>query len=164
MSELNAGFIKGDVVKGACGNRLYKVYKSMIHRCYYPSEKAYKNYGGKGIRVCDKWLNDFHSFERWALENGYDINAPFGKCTLDRIDVNGNYEPSNCRWVDIKTQLNNTTWNIKLTANGETMTIAEWARKLGVNVNTLRSRYRRGLSDESIINTPVGKYTRINRR
>ena len=158
------GFTKGDVVKGACGNRLYKVYKSMIHRCYYPNEREYKHYGGKGVRVCNEWLNDFYSFERWALENGYDINAPFGKCTLDRIDVNGNYEPSNCRWVNIKTQLNNTTFNVKITANGKTMTIAEWARELGVNVNTLYSRCRRRWSDERIINTPVGKYTHIRKR
>lgn len=158
------GFIKGDVVKGACGNRLYKVYKDMIHRCYYPSEKEYKNYGGRGIKVCDEWLADFHSFSKWAFENGYDINAPFGKFTIDRIDNDGNYEPSNCRWVDMKTQLNNTSCNVKLTANGETMTIAQWARKLSVNDRTLQSRHRKGMSDEEIINKPIGKYTKINRR
>lgn len=157
------GFTKGDVVKGGHKNRLYKVYKSMIHRCYYPKEKAYKNYGGKGVIVCEEWLKSYPTFEKWALDNGYDINAPFGKCTLDRIDVNGNYEPSNCRWVDMKAQLNNTTWNIKLTANGETLTFEEWSNKLGVNINTLRSRYRKGMSDEKIINTPIGKYTRVNR-
>ena len=157
------GLTRGDTVKGACGNRLYKIYKSMIHRCYYKSGRAYKNYGGRGIAVCQEWLKSYATFEKWALENGYDINAPFGKCTLDRIDVNGNYEPSNCRWVDMKTQLNNTTWNIKLTANGETLTFEEWSQKLGVNLNTLRSRYHNGWNDERIINTPIGKYTRVNR-
>lgn len=164
MSKGASKYVKSHTVKYGYKNRLYKVYKSMIHRCYYPKEKSYKNYGGKGVRVCDEWLNDFYSFESWAMANGYDINASFGKCTLDRIDVNGNYEPSNCRWVSIKKQLNNTTFNIKLTANGETFTIAEWAEKLGVNVNTLYSRHRKGLSAEEIINKPIGKYTRINRR
>lgn len=156
----NKGYVKGDVVKGACGDRLYKVYKSMIHRCYYPNELTYKNYGGRGIKVCDEWLNSFASFEKWALHNGYDKNAAFGKCTIDRIDVNGNYEPSNCRWVDIKTQLNNTTFNVKLTANGLTMSFEDWANKLGVNIHTLYSRHYRGWSDERVVNTPIGKYTK----
>lgn len=154
------GYTKGDVVQGACGDRLYRVYKSMIHRCYYPNEEMYKNYGGRGIRVCDEWLNSFAIFKEWALNNGYDKNAPFGKCTLDRIDVNGNYEPNNCRWADMKTQLNNTTWNVNLTANGVTMTFEEWSKRLGIKLNTLRSRHHRGWSDERVVNTPVGKYTK----
>ena len=91
---------------GKTGTRLYMVWKGMNARCRNPNHITYHNYGGRGIKVCDEWL-DFSVFEKWALENGYDETAKRGKCTIDRIDVNGDYEPSNCRWVDQKTQMNN---------------------------------------------------------
>lgn len=91
---------------GKSKERLYTVWQGMIGRCNRPSLKCYKNYGGRGIEVCDEW-RDYEAFRQWALENGYDENAPRGQCTIDRIDVNGNYEPSNCRWVDAKTQAQN---------------------------------------------------------
>lgn len=75
----------------------------MKNRCTRPSYKYWKNYGGRGITYCKEW-EDFEAFQQWALANGYDEHAPRGKCTLDRIDNNGNYEPSNCRWVDGHTQ------------------------------------------------------------
>lgn len=87
--------------------RLYSVWASMKNRCYNPHEKSYRYYGGRGISICAEWLNDFAAFYEWAMSNGYDPNAPKGKCTIDRIDVNGNYEPSNCRWVDMATQNKN---------------------------------------------------------
>ena len=87
-------------------SRLYNVWVGMRQRCSDPNHISYHNYGGRGVRVCDTW-NDYTSFEEWSMKNGYDPSAPYGKCTLDRIDVNGNYEPSNCRWVDFKTQANN---------------------------------------------------------
>ncbi len=87
--------------------RLYHVYKNMRARCYNKKSTSYKNYGARGIRICDEWLEDFHAFERWAMANGYDEEAPFGQCTIDRIDPNGNYEPSNCRWVSIAEQNRN---------------------------------------------------------
>ena len=79
----------------------------MKTRCYNPNNKRFKDYGGRGIVVCDEWKNDFSIFQKWALENGYDANAPFGQCTIDRIDVNGNYEPSNCRWITMAAQQKN---------------------------------------------------------
>lgn len=89
------------------GDRLYKVWKGMRERCYYSKHMSYKNYGGRGINVCDSWRNDFASFESWALANGYDRDAKHGECTLDRIDVNGNYCPENCRWVPMSVQNKN---------------------------------------------------------
>jgi len=88
-------------------DRLYKVWKGMRERCYYSKHKGYKYYGGRGISVCDSWRNDFASFESWALANGYDRDAKKGECTLDRIDVNGNYCPENCRWVPMSVQNKN---------------------------------------------------------
>lgn len=79
----------------------------MNNRCYNESADDYKYYGGRGIKICDAWRHNYPAFKKWALENGYDDKAAFGKCTIDRIDVNGDYEPSNCRWVDMKTQSNN---------------------------------------------------------
>ena len=138
-------------------SRLYKVYMSMIHRCYYSKQPNYKNYGGRGIKVCDDWKNDYKVFEEWAIKSGYNPNSKYGECTLDRIDFNGNYEPSNCRWITIQEQLNNYSRNVLITANGITLNVQQWAKKLGVNNATLRSRLKRGWSDEEIINTPLQK-------
>ena len=92
---------------GSRKERLYYVWHGMIDRCNYPSHNRYHVYGGRGIQVCDEWKNDYSAFRNWALANGYDPDAKRGECTIDRIDVNGNYEPSNCRWVDMKTQIQN---------------------------------------------------------
>ena len=100
----------------------------MKQRCYKPNHPAYKNYGGRGIKVCDEWLNDFKAFYNWARKCGYSH-----KLTLDRINNNGNYEPSNCRWATRKEQANNTRSNIRYTVGEETHTIAEWSRIIKVN-------------------------------
>lgn len=92
---------------GKSNTRLFKVWCNMRARCYNKNNTNYKNWGARGITVCNEWKNDFMKFYDWAMANGYDETAPRGKCTIDRIDVNGNYEPSNCRWTNMKTQSRN---------------------------------------------------------
>lgn len=87
--------------------RLYNVWTSMKQRCYNPKSTYYKDYGGRGIVMCDEWRESYSTFHKWAMENGYDPDAPYGKCTIDRVDVDGPYAPWNCRWTDMKTQRHN---------------------------------------------------------
>ena len=103
----SCGCRKGGVTHGGTYKRLYGVWESMKQRCNNPKCDHYDSYGGRGIRICDEWNSDFGSFQKWAESTGYDPTAPHGECTLDRIDNNGNYEPGNCRWVDMKTQASN---------------------------------------------------------
>ena len=88
---------------GDRGGRLYAVWRTMRRRCENPKHRDYEWYGAKGVKVCDEW-QDYSTFKEWSIANGYDITAPKGKCTIDRIDPYGIYEPSNCRWVSMKEQ------------------------------------------------------------
>jgi hypothetical protein len=128
-------------------SRIYSTWHNMKSRCYNPNTQHYNHYGGRGIIVCDEWKNSFQAFHKWAIENGYRDDL-----TIDRIDVNGNYEPSNCRWVDMYCQNNNTSKNRYITHNGETKTAAEWARQYGINTRLFSTRMRRGWRFERAIN------------
>ena len=148
---------KATTKHGFARTKLNYAYDHMIKRCYSSKDKYFKNYGGRGIKVCDEWLNDSRTFYKWAIENGYDSNAPYMKCTLDRIDVNGDYSPENCRFVDIKTQCNNRTSNFLITYDGLTMNATEWSKKIGLNPRTLIKRIRSGWSTKEALTTPLCK-------
>lgn len=130
---------------GKSRTKLYSVWNNMKRRCYNIKNNQFKNYGARGIKVCDEWKNDFQAFCDWAIKNGYDENAERGKCTIDRIDVNGNYEANNCRFVDNKTQSLNKRTNRIISYNGETKTMSEWAKEFGVSHSTIKYRQEHGL-------------------
>lgn len=122
---------------------LYFVWESMKKRCYNSNDKFYYCYGDVGIKVCDEWRNDFSSFRDWAVRNGYNeekLASGINKLTLDRIDVNGNYCPQNCRWVDMSIQNNNKRNIRKYYYNGETHTITEWSKIKNISFMTLYDR------------------------
>ena len=118
----------------------------MKSRCYTESNSDYKDYGGRGISICDEWLNDFVSFYNWSMNNSYSDGL-----SIDRIDVNGNYEPSNCRWATNKEQANNKRTNMFCTINGETKTLKEWSEERGIIYNTVRHRLALGYTVEEAL-------------
>lgn len=134
--------------------RISRVYWNMKTRCYNPSSNKYHSYGARGIKVCDEWKNSFKKFKEWALSNGYADNL-----TIDRINNDGNYEPSNCRWVTNKQNTNNTRKNRIITYNGKTHTMSEWCEILGVKLQTLSARIYRGWSLEDVMTKPIKKQT-----
>lgn len=127
--------------------RLYNIWTLMKSRCNNPKSFRYSLYGGRGIKVCDEWNKSYNVFHKWAKEHGYKDNL-----SIDRIDVDGNYEPSNCRWVTQTIQCNNSRRNHYLTYNGKTQSMSVWAKELGINYNTLRSRiYQHGWDTEKAL-------------
>lgn len=130
--------------------KLHAIWHGMKCRCNTASAGSYKRYGANGIKVCKEWENDFCAFYEWAIANGYSFGL-----TIDRINSNGNYEPSNCRWVDYVSQANNRNTNVRLSYKGELHTIAEWSLKLGIRRNILYYRKKKGWSDEEILSTPI---------
>ena len=140
---------KNAMVHGFSRERLYRcVWKAIKQRCYDQNYHGYNLYGGRGITVCDEWRNDYITFRQWALENGYDANAPYGECTIDRIDVNGNYEPSNCRFVNMKAQSNNKREGLKTGRypwkhyeyKGSFYTCKQLAKMAGIKESTMQMR------------------------
>ncbi len=107
--ERNRQKIGSPIYKSYEHKRLYYVFEGMKQRCSNPKKDSYRYYGAKGVKVCEEWkgLNGWANFSKWAFENGFDENLSANECSLDRINPFGNYEPSNCRWVDMKTQAKN---------------------------------------------------------
>ena len=120
-------------------------------------DNNFLRYGGRGIIVCDEWKNDIQAFYKWAMCNGFNEKAKGKDCSIDRIDVNGNYEPKNCRWVNQTTQANNRRTNKKLFYKGDTYTIADLSRKTGVPEGLLRNRLARGWEVERAVSKEVKK-------
>lgn len=120
---------------GMSKHPLHYTWSHMKSRCSCPTHQAYKNYGGRGIGVCDEWQDSFETFMEWALSNGWERGL-----TLDRIDNDGDYEPDNCRWVDHKTQNRNRRTNRYLTFNGESKTLQEWSEITGIPRCTIEKR------------------------
>lgn len=136
---------------GMHGTHIYSIWDNMIGRCYRKSNPRYHRYGGRGIIVCDEW-KQFDKFYEYVSklphynEEGY---------TLDRIDVNGNYEPNNVRWANDETQANNKSTNHYLSYNGETKTMTQWARDINISPSTLSNRIYSGWSVDQALTTPV---------
>lgn len=143
-SSQSCGCIAIERAKIACTKhgkeprRLYTVWQSMLDRCYNKNKETYLRYGGRGICVCDQWRTNYIAFREWAFTNGYKEGL-----SLDRIDNNGNYEPTNCRWANDIQQANNKRNNTTLEAMGEIKTIAEWSRdpRCKVSARMLRQRF-----------------------
>lgn len=123
---------------GKRGTRIYGIWCNMKDRCFRKENEHFSDYGGRGIKVCEEWANKkdgFSNFDKWAMSSGYSDDLE-----LDRIDYNGNYEPSNCRWVTEKEQQRNKRNNRRITFNGETHVAKEWAEITGIPYTTLISR------------------------
>ncbi len=125
-------------IHGGKGTRLYECWRHMRYRCENPNNQAYKDYGGRGISVCEDW-HDFAKFRQWALANGYDDSL-----TIDRINVNGNYEPSNCRWAGSKEQMNNRRNTKHYEMDGKCLTMSEWSQLTGIPRATIYNRMKAG--------------------
>jgi hypothetical protein len=140
---------RGNKTHGMSRTRIYRIWSGMKGRCCRPSSSGYNDYGGRGITICDEWKNDFTSFYSWAIENGYNDSL-----SIDRIDVNGNYEPNNCRWATQHEQRINQR-QISITYNGETKSLLEWALKTGISYEVLNYRVRSGWKPKEILTTPA---------
>ena len=125
---------------------------NMIQRCTDKRYIYYHNYGGRGIKVCQEWRNNFMSFYNWAMSSGYHYNL-----SIDRIDVNGNYEPSNCKWSTAKEQSRNKRDNHVVTINGVSKTLVEWSEASGIDYSVLKARVKLNW-DASRLLQPVRKY------
>ena len=131
---------------GLFGTRIYNIWSRMKQRCNNKKNQQYKNYGGRGIKYCQEW-NNFEKFYEWSKNNGYAENL-----TIDRIDVNGNYEPTNCRFITIKEQNRNKRNNVKIYYNGQEKCISEWAELFGIKKGLLYGRLKRGWTIERALN------------
>lgn len=142
LAESNVKRLK---THGMAGTRVYRSWQHMKERCDSIESKDYKNYGGRGIRYCEQWKS-FESFYEWSMNNGYSDSL-----SIDRIDNDGNYEPSNCRWSTRQVQNSNTRVNIFVEINNQTKTLASWAKEVGMNEGTIRWRYKQGITGERLI-------------
>lgn len=141
---------------GKTGTYLHKIWNSIKRRCFNKNQDAYKHYGGRGITIYFKWLNDFNAFESWIIENiGH---RPTPKHSLDRIKNNEDYKPNNLRWSTQKEQTNNQRRNALMTFRNRTHTLTQWSEKTGIPIGTIFKRRKLNWSVEEILTTPVKRF------
>ena len=158
IKGMNTGKQNIHYVHGETKTRLHKIWGCMHERCERVKHPHYDAYGGRGINVCDEW-KEYLPFAEWARNNGYT-----DELTIDRIDVNGNYEPENCRWATRKEQSLNKRSNVFLEYNGKRKTLGEWAEEYNINRTTLTNRLRRKWSVEKSLTYPVGEKYRHKKK
>lgn len=139
---------KKNKIHGQWKSKLYAIWRDMKQRCLNPNNQQYKNYGGRGIKIRDEWL-EFNSFYQWAIKSDYKVGL-----SIERKDVNGNYEPSNCTWIPKSEQLNNLRRTRWVTWSGETRNIAQWSAKTGLSSETIRRRLAYGWSIDRALSEP----------
>ena len=136
----SCGCQKGNRTHGLHDCRLYRIWQAMKSRCFNPNTPNYKYYGGKGVVVCEQWVNDFQSFYDWAMEHGYSEEL-----TIDRMNVEGNYEPTNCRWVTMKEQCNKNNSRIyEIELHGEKYSLRDFTDIIGESYSKLQTKLYRG--------------------
>ncbi|MDQ1281602.1 MAG: hypothetical protein QG670_2867 [Thermoproteota archaeon] len=149
-----------NLIHGFGKTRLATTRNNMMQRCYNPKHKSYPQYGGRGITVCDEWINNLPSFYEWAVASGYKDNL-----TIDRIDNNGNYCPENCKWSTSIEQGNNQRTNRHITYQGKTLTPTQWGRELKIAVHLIRNRiFKLGWTVEKTFLTPAREKKIIDER
>lgn len=161
MKSCGCGIVKGvkeaNTVHGMTNTRIYSIWNKMKSRCYNKNNPNYDNYGGRGIVICDEWRgkHNFLNFYNWAINNGYKENL-----SIDRINVNGNYEPSNCRWVSMKVQGNNRRNNVNYYYKGEYKTLSEICEINNLHYQAVWKRiHKYKWSLEKALNEPINEYT-----
>lgn len=140
-------------------NNIYTAWWNIVRRCTDPTNNRYPRYGGRGITMCEEWLNDFHVFENWCKKNGYEPTL-----TIDRIDNNKGYSPDNCRWVTVKEQANNRSTNRICTFNGFTGTLSEVCDHFGLSYGLVNGRIQKGWTEEQAFSHPNGAPTKKRNR
>ena len=137
---------------GKSHTKLYNVWSTMKRRCYSPGNTKYKNYGARGIQICDEWRNDFVAFYEWAINSGYKEGL-----TIDRVDVDEGYRPGNCKWATLLEQAQNKTNSTPITFRGKTMSVSMWARETGIKRETIKQRIANGWSIKDALTRPTDK-------
>jgi hypothetical protein len=145
--------LKSNTTHGLSRTKLYGIWGGMIARCENTKEETYKNYGGRGIKICKEWREDFLSFHKWSLENGFEEDKGL---SIERVNVNGDYCPENCKWANQLEQANNKTTTIFVEINGETKPASVWDREKELPTGTVAQRLRNGKRGRDLI-APVRK-------
>jgi hypothetical protein len=135
---------------GGSNTAEYRIWRDMRMRCSNPCRKGYRHYGGRGIRVCDRWWN---SFEAFLTDMGLRASPQH---SVERIDNNGHCEPDNCRWATAREQANNKSTNRRISHNGCTQSLASWAKETGIRADTIKGRLNRDWTPERALTAPVG--------